>query len=205
MELTCFGGGPSFAPSAFANPTGAEAAETPQAQALREQIRAEREAGFPPRPEMGWRILAETPDAVLFHPGRRDSGVAYTVRLVDGRGGVAGSGCTPRRFVRDFEVASVALRPGFVRRSRTLKVSVLTGRCSAVAPARRFRLVNAEERKHTLTLLALLKPEKVQPFVACPSVGVNVAATVYLGRPLGRRALRDASVWPPRTLGRAAR
>jgi hypothetical protein len=118
---------------------------------------------------------------------------------------VAGAGCTPRRFVEDFEVASVELRPGFNRRSRTLKVNVLTGRCSAVAPARRFRLIHTEERKHTLTLLALLEPEKVQPFVACPSVLVGIPRTVWLGRPLGRRAVRDASSWPPRRIGRAAR
>jgi hypothetical protein len=204
VQLTC-GPGPPFAPSAFANPTGAEAADTPQAQALRDQLRAERDTGFPSQPQTGWRILAETADVVLFHHGRPDSGVAYTFTLVDGRWRVSSFGCTPRRFVRDFEVARVELRPGYDRRSRSLKVYALTGHCSAVAPARRFRLVHTEERRHTLTLLALLKPEKIQPFVACPSVGVNVPATVYLERPLGRRAVRDASVYPPRMLGRAAR
>jgi hypothetical protein len=125
VMLTCGAPGPAFAPLAFHNPTGAESAATPQAQALRDLFRSTREAGFPPFPETGWRALAETADRVIFHHGRPDSGTALTFALVDGRWRWAASGCSARRVIPGYAVSPI-LTPGPEPLRRNARRIVLT-------------------------------------------------------------------------------
>ena len=210
--FTC--GGLPFPQSAFRNPTGAELGEDGPAGALRDTIRRfnmEGPAGAE-LPTRGWRVLARTPDRVEFQTGRPDDdgfvGWYVTAELRDGhwRGGSLGA-CGAWRVLDGHEAPGLRLahdtRPR--RRTRTLTLEITTGNCGGDGhPADRFERIEVLETRHTVTLLALMRPEpELPPDTACPAIGYVFREKVRLARPLGRRAIRDASRFPALEIGRA--
>jgi hypothetical protein len=203
VTLDC--GGLTFSPAAYSNPTGAERADTPQAQALRDYLR--QAAEYTNLPDTGWRVVAESPDAILFHAGRADSGDAVMFVRVDGSWRPRSVGCTPMRVVPGLAVSPVRLRrdkpaPSPSARSLALTFFLNLNGCRIDT----FRRFAVRETRHTVTVLALLDPGPAPPpNVACSTVLMLGTARVKLERPLGRRAIRDASGFPVKTIGRARR
>jgi hypothetical protein len=203
VKLTC-DGRLTFAPSAFTNPTGAEAADRPQAQALRDLIRAQRESGRPPFPATAWRVLVETADTVTFHHGRADSGTAFTFVRVEGQWRFRASGCSARRVIDGYAVSPirpVSGRKPLQRDARRVVFSIeLGGGCQR----HDFERFVVRETRHTVTVLALLRPGPTPPPDAiCPAVLFGGLEALRLQRPLGRRAIRDAAVYPVKPVARA--
>jgi hypothetical protein len=196
-RFTC-GGSVSFPQSAFRNPTGAEAGADPASQALRDYV-----THNPGRhlPTGGWRELVRTADQAVFQNGPPSSRVGLTVRLVDGTWSVVGSGCSARRVVPGLSATQVGLRRRPSARGRALSV-VLSGGACVENPGRLKRL-EVHETRHTVTLLALLRPDPpLPPDTACPAIGIVRFVPVRLNRPVGGRVIRDASRFPARVLGR---
>ena len=199
--LTC-DGKVTFGQRAFRNPTGAERGADDAARALREFIAAQPPGAYPAR---GWRTLARTGQVVVFHHGRPDAGVAVTIRLVDDRWRAVGRRCRARRVARGFLVASfqVAERASLTPGSRTIKVTLYGGGCTG-DPLRRLRRIEVRETPHAVTILVLNRPvAPLPPGVSCPADQIIGFKKVRLARPLGRRAIRDASRFPPLVIGRA--
>jgi hypothetical protein len=68
-------------------------------------------------------------------------------------------------------------------------VPEVTGGCGGEPPEDRFERIEVLETRHTVTVLALLRPEPPPPpGTPCPAVG---------------HVIRDASRFPPAVLGRA--
>ena len=209
--FTC--GGPSFPQSAFRNPTGAEQADDGPARALRAVIAESRQTddpAFDGLPTRGWRVLVRSPDAVEFHAGRRADAEGFGWYVHVGRlegdqwSDLSFGTCVAERVVPRHEVAPIGLSPAKLRRStRTVTVDLTAGGCGGPRPERRFEGFEVVETAHTVTLLALLRSSPPPPGAGCPDIAYTFRAKVRLGRPLGRRAIRDASRFPARKVGRA--
>jgi hypothetical protein len=205
-------GGLTFPQSAFRNPTGAERGRDEPARLLRRALREfdGTDPRAPKLPAHGWRELVRTAEQVEFHNDRPEgiftNGWSVTVEFRDGRwqGGIVGQ-CAARRVVPGHEVPEVTLPVGRPRRSaRALTVLVTTGGCGGEPPEDRLERIEVLETRHTVTVLALLRPEPPPPpGTPCPAVGHVLRESVDLARPLGGRAVRDASRFPPAVLGRA--
>jgi hypothetical protein len=204
VTLSC-GGSPAFSPAAFHNPTGAERADTPQAQALRDYLRQAQE--YTDLPPTGWRILVESPDTIVFQADPRDSYNTLTFVFFDGAWRARGQGCSAMRVVPGLAVSPVHLRrdrPSPRPSARSIALTYyLNGNGCQIDTFRRFAV---RETRHTVTVLALLDPGPAPPpNVACSMAIMLGSARVKLDRPLGRRAIRDASGFPIKTIGRAQR
>jgi hypothetical protein len=172
---------------------GAERDSDARARRLRAFLGTQRE-GFP---RHGWHRLAQTARETLFgHPAGGDFEVV-TVEVAGNRTQVAGFGiCMPYRSVGRFEAAPYAVEAPITPKARTIPVEIDVPTCDTEATpraiARRLHRVYYEISPRSLTLTAVLRPER-PPAGFCAGVVRTTRAIVRLPRAVGARAVRDGA------------
>ena len=193
--LTC-GEGLPFRASALDGPTGAEEADTPEAEHLREVI-AQR-AGRPEEDGIaatGWRLLAKNRYGVTFGAGEPSSMSMATIWLEDGvwDNGPAGR-CRLHRYREGYELADWKPHDVLALDRQELVLDVREAACaSGEAPGDRLQPAEVVEDDASVTVTFWVKSQTGAQ--DCPGNPVTTV-TVPLDQPLGTRELRDGGPWP---------
>lgn len=195
-------GGEPYPARALRGPTGAEAADTPPAAALRRMIAG---GNFEDVPDTGWRVLVDRPDLVVFGAGEPNEGDGdgwlTEVRVSDDGDGfdIDGSShwCRPKLHLPG-SLVSFSIAPDTVlqRGTRSLDVVVSQRGCTGGAPVvDRLRPPAVRYGPDRVEVLFTADP---LPRAIYTCIGLPPEpATLRLDEPLGDRLVLDASNWPP--------
>ena len=203
LQLTC--GSPlAFAPAALSALPGAEQADHPAAEALRQLLKGD---SPPSRP--GWRVVVLSDIHALFLlPGLPVEGVDYWSAEFETRGGawtyVRSGQCELRPVFEGIVAASWDLAPGEKLRADTTTLNVLvTERSCSSGRTPEGRIVPAAViyEPDSVTLIFGVKPlPGAQTCQGAPPAAVSLE----LREELGNRELFDGSVFPPEAKGRGS-
>ena len=199
VRVSCGGGGDSFPVAALNGAAGAEKADTPEAEALR-QVMAE-PMGIGPLPADGWRLLDRQDSTAIFGASEGDALTIVTLQRESGRWAYSRSAHACQRLLVSPPdgLASAVWWPDPARpydpKSRVLHVLATDPSCASGAPT--------GDRLQPPTVRAT-EQEVVIAFAAQPVTGGQLcpghpptAYRIALEEPLGDRQLLDGGVWPP--------
>jgi hypothetical protein len=200
VTLTC-GEGLPFSSDALDGATGAEDGHSPEADVLRSIIASRRASPEDLLPPTGWRVLADTPDGVIYGAGGAPRIGFATVWRKGGTldAGPAGS-CQVRRYREGYEAATWVLHGAPAPETRDLVVEVTEGACAdGQAPGDRLQPRELDETDDAVTLTFWVRSQTGMH--TCPG-NPATTVTVHLDRALGDRSLLDGRWYPPRDLMR---
>lgn len=202
LQLTC--GSPlAFAPRALSGPPGAEEADHPAAEALRQLLKGD---SPPSRP--GWRVVVLSATHVLFLlPGLPQEGVAYWNAEFENRGGawmyVRSGQCDLQPFFSGIEPARWDLAPGDALRPNTTTLNVLvTDRGCSSGQSPEGRIVPAAVIYDANSVMVIFGVKPLPGSQTCEPAPA-AAVSLELREALGNRELLDGAVFPAEPRGRA--
>jgi hypothetical protein len=194
----CSGHPPGFPAAALEGPVGAEDADTPQAEGLRELI--DDPDGIGELPADGWRLLYEDDSRAAF-AAEREGQMVVELRPEAGRWVFSSSsGCHRIMLIppEGHEPASWWLDPTGGDQSRSAELRVLASGwgCASGQPTG-DRLQPPAVEEDGARVVITFTARAADGFQNCPS-HPPTPYVVELDEPLGTRELLDGSFWPPR-------
>lgn len=199
VRVSCGGGGDSFPAAALDGPTGADRADTAEAEALRQVMADPR--GIAQLPADGWRLLDRQDSTAVFGASEGDGLTIVTLQREDDRWAYQRSShACQRLLVAPPEgLASAVWWPDpatpYDAQSRVLHVLATDPSCASGTPTGdRLQppIVRATEQEVVIAFDA----EPATGSQSCPG-HPPTAYEVVLEEPLGDRQLLDGGVWPP--------
>lgn len=188
-----------FPADALRGPTGAESADTPEAEALRDLIA--NPGGIEPIPEEGWRLLTRDDQEAVFGAESRSGLVVVTLRSEEGHWTYDSSGDCARIMVvpPDGSVSAVWWpdpAAGEQRNTTVLRVLATDLSCASGRPTG-DRLHPPSVTADADNVIIAFTAEPLGGNQTCPG-GPPTPYEVQLREPVGDRTLLDGAHWPPR-------
>jgi hypothetical protein len=202
LQLTC--GSPlAFPPAALSGPPGAEQADHPAAEALRQLLQGD---SPPSRP--GWRVVVLSAKHALFLlPGLAQEGVSYWNAEFENREGswtyVRSGQCDLQPFFSGIEPARWDLAPGEALQANTTTLRVLvTDRGCSSGQSPEGRIVPAAVIYDANSVMVIFGVKPLPGSQTCEPAPA-AAVSLELREALGNRELLDGAVFPAEPRGRA--